>query len=237
MRLDKRITTLGLTRAQAKRLIARGEVRVNGEVERDAGRIVTDADDVRAQGTAAAAAGHTHLMLFKPAGVLTATRDGRETTVLDLIPAPPRGLGPVGRLDKDVTGLILLTTDGQLAHRLIAPRFEIGKLYRARVEGTLDEGCVEAFRQGVPLADFTAKSANLSIEAPGTALVEVFEGKYHQVKRMFAAIGHPVVALERLRIGEVWLDSALAPGESRPLTAQEAESLYRAVRLDPAHQD
>ena len=105
------------------------------------------------------------------------------------------------------------------------------------VEGALDEGCVEAFRQGVPLADFTAKSANLSIEAPGTALVEVFEGKYHQVKRMFAAIGHPVVALERLRIGEVWLDSALAPGESRPLTAQEAESLYRAVRLDPAHQD
>ena len=222
MRLDKRITALGLTRAQAKRLIARGEVRVNGEVERDAGRIVTDADEVRAQGTAAAAAGHTHLMLFKPAGVLTATRDGRETTVLDLIPAPPRGLGPVGRLDKDVTGLILLTTDGQLAHRLISPRFEIG---------------VEAFRQGVPLADFTAKSANLSIEAPGTALVEVFEGKYHQVKRMFAAIGHPVVALERLRIGEVWLDSALAPGESRPLTAQEAESLYRAVRLDPAHQD
>ena len=97
MRLDKRITALGLTRAQAKRLIARGEVRVNGEVERDAGRIVTDADEVRAQGTAAAAAGHTHLMLFKPAGVLTATRDGRETTVLDLIPAPPRGLGPVGR--------------------------------------------------------------------------------------------------------------------------------------------
>ena len=143
----------------------------------------------------------------------------------------------MGRLDKDVTGLILLTTDGQLAHRLISPRFEIGKLYRARVEGALDEGCVEAFRQGVPLADFTAKSANLSIEAPGTALVEVFEGKYHQVKRMFAAIGHPVVALERLRIGEVWLDSALAPGESRPLTAQEAESLYRAVRLDPAHQD
>ena len=187
MRLDKRITTLGLTRAQAKRLIARGEVRVNGEVERDAGRIVTDADEVRAQGTAAAAAGHTHLMLFKPAGVLTATRDGRETTVLDLISAPPRGLGPVGRLDKDVTGLILLTTDGQLAHRLISPRFEIGKLYRARVGGTLDEGCVEA--------------------------------------------------LERLRIGEVWLDSALAPGESRPLTAQEAESLYRAVRLDPAHQD
>ena len=105
------------------------------------------------------------------------------------------------------------------------------------MEGTLDEGCAEAFRQGVPLADFTSKSANLSIEAPGTALVEVFEGKYHQVKRMFAAIGHPVVALERLRIGEVWLDSALAPGESRPLTAQEAESLYRAVRLDPAHQD
>ena len=88
MRLDKRITALGLTRAQAKRLIARGEVRVNGEVERDAGRIVTDADEVRAQGTAAAAAGHTHLMLCKPAGVLTATRDGRETTVLDLIPAP-----------------------------------------------------------------------------------------------------------------------------------------------------
>ena len=109
-------------------------------MERDAGRIVTDADEVRAQGTAAAAAGHTHLMLFKPAGVLTATRDGRETTVLDLIPAPPRGLGPVGRLDKDVTGLILLTTDGQLAHRLISPRAEIGKLYRARVEGTLDEG-------------------------------------------------------------------------------------------------
>ncbi|MBE5766906.1 MAG: rRNA pseudouridine synthase [Clostridiales bacterium] len=231
MRLDKRVTALGLTRTQAKKMIAQGAVSVNGCVEKDPGAAVKDTDDVRVQGAKATVRGHVHYMVHKPKGVLTATRDGREKTVVDLIDSPPRDLGPIGRLDKDVTGLVLLTTDGQLAHRLISPRFEVGKLYRAHVEGALDESAVQAFAAGIPLKDFTARPAKLTLEGESCALVEVCEGKYHQVKRMFQAIGHPVVELERLRISDVWLDKNLAPGEYRELTEEETALLYEAAGM------
>jgi len=176
-------------------------------------------------------------MVNKPAGVLTATEDRRLPTVLDLLPAPlrRRGLGPVGRLDRDVTGLVLLTTDGQLAHRLISPKWKAEKQYRARCEGRLTANEVEAFAQGIPLSDFTARPARLAIIQAGdeasTADVVLTEGKFHQVKRMFAATGHPLVALERLRIGPLVLDPALGPGQWRRLTEGEADALYKSCQL------
>jgi len=230
MRLDKAVALSGLTRSEAKKAIAAGRVRVDGQPVRDCGMQV-DPARVQVDGGAPVAAGELYLMLNKPAGVLTATEDRRLPTVVDLLPENlrRRGLGPVGRLDRDVTGLVLLTTDGQLAHRLISPRWKAEKLYRAECEGELGPAEVEAFAAGVALSDFTARPAAMTVLEAGadasTADVVLTEGKFHQVKRMFAAVGHPLVSLARLRIGCVALDPALAPGEWRHLTGEEVAGL------------
>ena len=230
MRLDKAVALAGLTRSEARRAIAAGRVRVDGRPVRDAAMQVQP-EQVRVDGAEPAAAGELYIMVNKPAGVLTATEDRRLPTVVDLLPPAlrRRDLGPVGRLDRDVTGLVLLTTDGQLAHRLISPKWKAEKLYRARCEGMLTEREVEAFARGVALSDFTARPARLQIleagAAQSVAYVTLTEGKFHQVKRMFAAVGHPLVELTRLRIGCVALDPALAPGEWRALTEEEVRGL------------
>ena len=176
-------------------------------------------------------------MVNKPAGVLTATEDRRLPTVLDLLPEEMRrrGPGPVGRLDRDVTGLVLLTTDGQLAHRLISPKWKAEKVYRARCEGRLTEVEVKRFAEGVALSDFVARPAGMAILEAGdefsVADVTLSEGKFHQVKRMFAAVGHPLTALERWRIANVVLDAALEPGGFRALTEDEVRGLKESVGL------
>lgn len=226
----------GLTRSEARKAIAAGRVRVDGSVVRD-GAMQVQPGQVRIDGSVPVEAGELHVMVNKPAGVLTATEDRRLPTVLELLPAPlrGRGLGPVGRLDRDVTGLVLLTTDGQLAHRLISPKWKAEKQYRARCEGRLTDREVEAFAQGIPLSDFTARPARLAIiqadDEFSTADVILTEGKFHQVKRMFAAVGHPLVTLERLRIGPLALDPSLGPGQWRHLTQEEADALYGACQL------
>ena len=238
-RLDKLLSENGLSRKQAGQVIRAGRVRVDGEVVRDAAHAL-DADTVRVtlDGEALSTEKHLHLMLNKPAGYLTATEDGRGATVMDLLPEPlrKRGLGPVGRLDKDVTGLILLTTDGQLAHRLISPKWKMDKKYLAMVEGRLDEACVRRFLEGVPLKDFTCEPAGLRILHAGDeeslCEVTVHEGKYHQVKRMLAACGHPVIALSRRSIAGIELDKSLGEGEWRYLTEEERASLYRLTELE-----
>lgn len=238
-RLDKLLSENGLSRKQACQVIRAGRVRVDGEVVRDAAHTL-DADTVRVtlDGEALSTEKYLHLMLNKPAGCLTATEDGRGATVMDLLPEPlrKRGLGPVGRLDKDVTGLILLTTDGQLAHRLISPRWKMDKKYLATVEGRLDEACVRRFAEGVPLKDFTCEPAGLRILHAGDeeslCEVTVHEGKYHQVKRMLAACGHPVIALSRRSIAGIELDKSLGEGEWRYLTEEERASLYRLTELE-----
>ena len=230
MRLDKAVALSGATRSEAKKLIAAGRVTVDGMPVRDSGAQV-EPGQVRVDGAAVAASAELHLMINKPAGVITATEDRSLPTVLDLLPEAlrRRGPGPVGRLDRDVTGLVLLTTDGQLAHRLISPKWKAEKLYRARCEGRLDAGDVEAFAAGMALSDFVAKPAKLEIlsasDAESCADVILTEGKFHQVKRMFAAVGHPLIALERRRIGGVALDESLAPGEYRELTGDEIAGL------------
>ena len=230
MRLDKAVALTGLTRSEARRAIAAGRVQVDGQVARDAGMPV-DPARVRLDGAEPVPAGEAYIMVHKPAGVLTATEDRRLPTVVDLLPEPlrRRGLGPVGRLDRDVTGLVLLTTDGQLAHRLISPRRKAEKQYRAVCEGRLSGTDVAAFADGLALSDFTAKPAQLVIlqagEERSVADVILTEGKFHQVKRMFAAVGHPLVSLSRLRIGTLALDPELAPGEWRELRGEEIEAL------------
>lgn len=229
MRLDKAVALSGMTRSEARRAIAAGRAQVRGRVVRDPAAQVSP-EDVRLDGAEAPSA-ELHLMLNKPAGVVTATEDRRFQTVLDLLPEPlrRRDLGPVGRLDRDVTGLVLLTTDGQLAHRLISPRWKAEKQYRARCEGALGQAEADAFAAGLELSDFTARPARLEIleSGPDASLADVIltEGKFHQVKRMFAAVGHPLTHLERRRIGCVTLDDALAPGAFRPLRQDEIDGL------------
>ena len=236
MRLDKALSLAGHTRSEARRLIAQGRVQVSGAVVRDAGRNVSSGD-VMLDGAPIDAQEEIYLMLHKPAGVVTATEDKRLPTVVSLLPEiyQRRKIGPVGRLDRDVTGLVLLTPDGQLAHRLISPRWKAEKCYRARCEGALDANDVAAFAGGLMLSDFTAAPARLEIlESGETSLADVIltEGKFHQVKRMFAAVGHPLITLQRLRIGCVTLDEALAPGEYRLLTEAEIAGLKKMSDLD-----
>jgi 16S rRNA pseudouridine516 synthase len=235
MRLDKALTGFGLTRSQARKAVLDGRARVRGECVRDAGANV-DRADVTLDGRAAEAAGETHLMLHKPAGYLTATRDGRAQTVMELLPdAYARAkLGPVGRLDRDVTGLLLLTTDGQLAHRLIMPKRNVEKIYEAQVEGSFTEAAADMVRAGIEFKDFTAKPARVEILAPGTVRLTLTEGKYHEVKRICQRVGHPVIRLKRLSIGGVWLDPALPEGACRPLTGEEAALLYKVAGMEEA---
>lgn len=235
-RLDKLLSMAGMTRSEARRAIASGRAQVAGQVVRDAAARVAIAE-VRLDGRPLEVEVDLYLMVNKPAGVVTATEDARFPTVVGLLPERlrRRGLGPVGRLDRDVGGLVLLTTDGVLAHRLISPRWKAEKVYFARCEGRLDDGDVRAFAEGVPLGDFVAKPARLEIveasDSGSAARAALTEGKFHQVKRMFAAVGHPLESLFRERIGCVSLDPGLAPGEYRPLTPKEVEGLRALVGL------
>lgn len=236
MRLDKALAMAGYTRSEAKAMIAKGRVCVNGAAVRDPGMNV-QSDAVTLDGKTVEADTEIYLMINKPAGVITATEDRSLPTVVDLLPEAfrRRKIGPVGRLDRDVTGLVLLTTDGQLAHRLISPKWKAEKTYRAECEGRLDEGDVSAFAAGLELSDFTAQSAKLEILSAGEtsiADVTITEGKFHQVKRMFAAAGHPLLKLKRLRIGCVTLDEHLAEGEYRKLTKEEIEGLKKLSDME-----
>ena len=239
MRLDRLFSRFGVSRKEAAALVKAGRVSVNGRPARDAGaRLDLDTDVITLDGAPVRTDAHFHIMINKPAGVLTATEDGHGQTVVDLLPRQwwQVGLGPVGRLDKDTTGLVLLTTDGQLAHRLISPRWEQDKRYIARVEGRVGEDEVRRMAAGVPLKDFVCKPAALTVARAGDdeSLCEIVvsEGKYHQVKRMFGALGHPVLTLHRASIAGVALDPALKPGEWRELTAEERAHLYAVTELE-----
>jgi 16S rRNA pseudouridine516 synthase len=233
VRLDRLLSTSGISRAEARLAIRAGRVRVNGEVVRDAGAHA-EAGDVLVDGRPLELPGELYLMLNKPAGVVTAARDNVSDTVFSLLPDAirRRDPSPVGRLDKDVTGLLLFTTDGELLHRLISPKRTVEKVYLASVEGTPDAGDARVFAEGVPLSDFTAKPSKLEVVGDGLALATVTEGKFHQVKRMFAAIGHPVVSLTRLSVGGVTLDPSLPEGGFRMLEESEVSALYAVAGLE-----
>lgn len=239
MRLDKLVSMIGWTRSEAKKLIVSGRVKAEGTVLRDPGANVKEDAELEIGGEVFSVKKHIHVMIHKPAGMLTATEDGKgQRTVADLLPEVflKRGIGPVGRLDKDVTGLVLMTTDGQLAHRLISPKWEMTKRYRATVEGRLDEKCISAFENGIAFKDFTAKPAKLEIlsaqEDGSVCLVYVTEGKFHQVKRMLQAVRHPVIHLHREKIAMIELDKNLSEGEWRELTPEEIHELYVLTEMN-----
>lgn len=238
MRLDKLLARgTGLSRADAKKAVRDGRVQVDGHPAAQAGQQVADGSAVTLDGREIRFADGLHLMMNKPAGVLTAARDARAKTVMDLLPEGVLRAGcmPAGRLDKDTEGLLLLTTDGEMAHRLLSPKRGIAKEYLARVTGSLDDSDAAAFLQGVRLKDFTAKPASLTILEAGSgdslARVVLSEGKNRQVRRMFQAQGHEVTALKRLRFGPLVLDASLPAGAYRELTAEELAALQEAVSL------
>ena len=230
-RIDKLLASTGRwSRQEAKALIKAGRVLVDGipagrgeqKADPSVSRILVDGADLGWQA-------HTYVMLNKPAGVLTATEDQRQKTVLDLLPEDlrRRGLFPVGRLDKDTEGLLLLTDDGELAHRLLSPKKHVDKVYYARLDQPLAPADCAAFAEGVVLADGArCRPALLQLLGDGReALITLREGKFHQVKRMTAARGSQVLSLKRLRMGPLVLDEALAPGQWRRLTPAEVQAL------------
>lgn len=241
-RLDKVLGETGRwSRKEARGLIRRGLVTVDGAtVRQPEHKVDPETAAVTVEGQALHWQRLAYLMLNKPAGVLTATEDRAQKTVLDLLPECYRrqGIAPVGRLDKDTEGLLLLTNDGELAHRLTSPRYHVEKVYLAAVDGTVDGQDVAAFAAGLTLGDGTrCLPAELEPLEPGRCRVTLREGKYHQVKRMLAACGKPVTALERVSMGPLQLDRKLPRGGYRPLTPEEIADLRQAVGAEQSDQD
>lgn len=232
MRIDKFLSeSTALSRSELKKIIKGGGVTVNGEtVCAPEHKVDADTAEVCLNGKPVKYEKFCYYMLNKPAGVLSATDDKKQETVLDLFPSElrKRNLFPVGRLDKDTTGLLIITDDGAFAHKVISPKSGIVKIYHAVTEQPVDDEDVIAFEKGIVLADMTqCLPAELSILPDGSCLVSVMEGKYHQVKRMLASRGKPVVQLKRLSIGGLKLDEALQPGQFRALTESELCSVIK----------
>lgn len=235
-RLDKLLAGTGKwSRREVKALVRQGLVRVDGRLAASAeDKLDPAAAVVTVAGETISLCRFTYVMLHKPAGVLTATEDRKQPTVLDLLPPELRriGLAPVGRLDKDTEGLLLLTNDGELAHRLLSPKYHVDKRYLARVDGELSAADTEAFARGMTLGDgLECLPAGLEVLPDRVCIVTLREGKFHQVKRMLAARGAPVLYLKRLSMGPLTLDGSLAAGAYRLLRAEEILALYRACGL------
>lgn len=232
MRLDRFLTEAGAgTRSEVKKYIRAGRVTVAGErAARPEIKLDPDTCQVLLDGAPVSLNRDIYLMLHKPAGVISATEDPREKTVLDLIDLPGKErLFPVGRLDKDTTGLLLLTDDGQLGHFLTSPKKHVKKRYLAQVRGRVSEEDVRLFKEGLQIdPDWKARPADLYIlKEDEISLVEVVltEGRFHQVKRMFEAVDKKVISLKRLSMGPLILDEKLAPGQWRHLTEEEIKAL------------
>ena len=232
-RLQKVLSQAGLgSRRTCEELIEDGRVTVNGEVAVLGRRVETAADQVAVDGVVIGVApGLVHYLLNKPRGVVSTAADthGR-ATVVELVPSEPR-VYPVGRLDADTEGLLLLTNDGELTHRLTHPSFGVEKEYLAEVTGTPTRGAIRRLREGVELDDGPTSPAKVSALAPNLLRITIHEGRNRQVRRMCEAIGHPVVRLVRTRIGPL-RDASLAPGEWRALTVDEVRTLERAASVE-----
>jgi 16S rRNA pseudouridine516 synthase len=240
MRLEKLLAHAGHgSRSEIKLLVKNGLVSVNDRPVKDGGmQVHPQQDRIRVDGQMVRYREFIYLMLNKPQGVISATEDSRERTVLDLLDEEYAHyeLFPVGRLDKDTEGLLVLTNDGKLAHNLLSPRKHVPKTYFAEVEGTVTEADKELFQSGVVLDDgYQTMPAELSILAAGDPEVgrvskielTIKEGKFHQVKRMFEAVGKRVVFLKRISMGSLLLDEHLSPGAHRELTEVELTQLQQ----------
>ena len=229
MRLDQFIaTSTELSRKDAKRAISRGEVTVNQQICKGANTRLAGHERVALSGTLLTLPGERYLMMNKPAGVVSATTDSDHPTALDLLPSDiTRNLHIAGRLDADTTGLLLLTTDGKWSHRVTSPRTDCPKTYRITLSEALTDAAAQQLEQGVELHNDPKPTRPARVKMLGDRIIEltISEGRYHQVKRMLAAVGNHVEALHRVRIGQVELDKELRLGEYRELTAEEKDSL------------
>ena len=235
IRLDKYLADMSIgTRQEVKKYIRQGRVKINEDIiKKPEYKIREDEDKITFDGAPVAYETFEYYMLNKPAGVISATEDKRDKTVLDLIKEKKRkDLFPVGRLDKDTEGLLLITNDGALAHRLLSPRKHVDKCYYAEISGGVTEDDVRVFKERINIGtqeepEWTMP-AELKILEKGTVSrirLTIREGKFHQVKRMFLAVGKEVVYLKRERMGALVLDEELAPGEYRKLTDSELKSI------------
>ncbi|MCD9218444.1 rRNA pseudouridine synthase [Lactobacillus delbrueckii subsp. lactis] len=239
LRLDKFLANMKVgSRSQVHEIIKAGLVTVNGKVCRSAKQKVKEDAEVLVNGQAVVYQQYHYFLLNKPAGVLSATEDSQQKTVLDLLKDQDRyqKIAPVGRLDKDTTGLLLLTNDGQLAHQLLAPEYHVPKTYYALLAGVADEETAKAIAAGLTLKDGTElKPGQLKIlrqdkdQEQSEIEITITEGKYHQVKRMFASQGMKVLKLKRLSMGPLTLPTDLAPGSYRPLTEEELATLKQVA--------
>ena len=239
MRLDKYLCEAGIgTRSEVKKLISKKKVTVNDRCADDPGmHIAPGSDAVFADGKEITFKEHVYYMLNKPAGVITASKDRNDKTVLDFFPDVLKDrLEPVGRLDKDTEGLLLLTDDGALIHRLISPKYHVDKEYEVHIPEMLSEEAVKRIEEGLDIGDdkptlpakvkIPDRMCEPKCGAGAVINLIIHEGRFHQVKRMAEAVGSKVLYLKRLRMGSIVLDERLATGEYRELTQQEIDDLY-----------
>lgn len=235
-RLDKIISSQGMfSRKETGKIIRQGRVAINGQVVKSpSDKFDPTACQLTIDGVPFTYKKYIYIMLNKPAGVISATQDRKTKTVLDLVPQNLKrnGLFPVGRLDKDTTGLMIITDDGDFGHMVTSPKYGIKKHYHAVVDQPITDNTIRLFETGIQLADgFLCAPAELKIINNGNnpmAEVVIQEGKYHQIKRMFAAVGLKVLQLKRVKIGGLWLDQNLSEGECRELSRTEVELVLRS---------
>ena len=229
-RLDKILASQGtLSRKEVKEMIRKGRIQLNGTVIKDSSvKVDENKDSVFVDGTEITLKKHIYIMLNKPQGVVSASDSDKDETVVDLVPDElyRKGLFPAGRLDKDTTGFVLITDDGDFAHRILSPKNHIFKTYIAGLQHELSDDDIKSLENGITLGDGTVlKEAKVQVIEGDKPYVRIMicEGKYHQVKRMFAATGNKVVSLHREKMGELELDKSLKPGECREITPEELQ--------------
>lgn len=233
-RIDKILSNAGCgSRRDVKNLVKNGVVKVDGKIIKDSAMLVDPyISKIDISGETLEYKKYIYLMLNKPAGVISATIDQYDKTVIDLLKEEDKSFepSPVGRLDKDTVGLLLITNDGELNHRLISPKWHVDKVYYAFINMEVSQENIDAFNDGIVLDDgYKCLAAKLeiieNIDSTSKVYVTIHEGKYHQVKRMFESLGKKVVYLKRIKIGQISLDESLAEGEYRKLSSEEVEVL------------
>lgn len=227
-RLDKYLCDKNIgTRSQVKTLIQKGQVTINGEVIKKPELKVSDTDEVHCQGILLSNEEFAYYMLHKPAGIITATEDKWQSTVLDFFKEEPcKNLYPVGRLDKDTEGLLLITNDGELVHRLLSPRHHIPKTYYVELEHAISSDEILQLEEGVDIGEKKLTlPAKIETICDSKVYITITEGKFHQIKRMFEVVNNKVIYLKRVSMGELELDSSLVLGTYRRLTEKEIEYL------------
>lgn len=233
-RLDKVLSNLGYgTRKEIKQVAKKGLIKVNGEIVKDNGmQVDPEVDRISINGEEIFYRKYIYLMMNKPDGVISATFDNRDETVIDLLEIEHQVFNPfpIGRLDKDTVGLLLLTNDGELNHRLISPKWKVDKIYYAKIDKLVTDSDIKKFESGITLDDgYICKEAKLEIikasEEGSEVMLTIQEGKFHQVKRMFEAVDKKVTYLKRVEFGTLKLDKDLEEGEYRELTDEEVATL------------